>query len=264
MEPNVIRNILLGVGGLVIGSILLASSCTQVNTGQIGIKTTFGAVTGDPLPPGIYFVAPFVTDVHSLNTRIITTVVNSEAASKDLQVVDTAITLNYNLSTHDPKEFFIRLGNNQDLINASIVSPAINETFKAVVAQFTAEQLISQRDLVSKSIEDLLTTKLKQYDLFIDSISITSFKFSDAFNEAIEAKVTAQQKVLTAENDLQRIKVEAQQKIAEAQANATAMQSQAQTVTPEILQMEAIKKWDGHLPDVWSGSPLPFLVKGGK
>lgn len=254
------KSLVIGLIVSLIVVILGFSGCTQVNTGEVGVKTVFGKVSGEPLPPGIYFTSPIGTTIHILNTRVQTTTADSQAASKDLQVVHTAITMNYNLSTSDPRGFFTRLGNDQRSIQNSIVIPAMSETFKAVVADFTAEQLIDMRPQVSLRIESLLTTKLKQYDLFVDSISITNFQFSDSFNEAIEAKVTAQQSVLKAENDLQRIKIEAEQKITEAEANATAMQSQKAQVTPEILQMEAIKKWDGHLPQYVTGGSLPFIL----
>jgi regulator of protease activity HflC (stomatin/prohibitin superfamily) len=91
-------------------------------------------------------------------------------------------------------------------------------------------------------------------------VSITDFNFSEEYNRAIEAKVTAQQNALKAENGLTRIKIEAEQKVAQAQAEAKAkaLEVQKQQITPELLQLRTIEMmqqhWDGHLPEVYMGS----------
>jgi hypothetical protein len=99
-----------------------------------------------------------------------------------------------------------------------------------------------------------------------DAVSITDFNFSDDYNRAIEAKVTAQQNALKAENDLNRIKIEAEQKVRQTQAEAKALEVQKQQITPELVQLRTIEMmqqpWDGHLPDVYvsgQGGALPML-----
>lgn len=250
---------------------LLLTACSQIDTGEVGIKTTYGKVTGQALSPGMYFFMPGVSSIHILNTKVQTVEQDSQAASKDLQNVQTQITLNYHLGTQDPIAHYTRLGDNQEQIETSIVKPAMNEAFKAVVAQFTAEELITKREAVSNMIINVLGNRLKQYDLYVDSISITGFKFSDAYSGAIEAKQVAEQNANKAKNDLQRIQVEAQQKVVEAQAQAQAMQLQKQVVTPELIQLkqleiqaEIAKKWNGAYPTTYVGSPntLPLLNVG--
>lgn len=249
------------------------AACSQVETGEVGVKTSFGKVDGNALSPGLYWYMPGISRINILSTRVQTVEQDSQAASKDLQNVQTQLTLNYHLGTQDPVSHFVRLGADQTTIENSIVKPAMSETFKAVVAQFNAEELITKRETVSNYITDTLNKKLKQYDLYVDSISVTNFKFSDAYAQAIEQKQVAEQNANKAKNDLQRINVEAQQTIVRAQAQAQAMQLQKQVATPELIQLkqleiqsQMISKWNGQLPTYMMGSnnPTSMLLNVGK
>ena len=257
---------ILKVSGLILGVLVFLSlfvkSCTQIEAGEVGIETRLGKVSSGALGAGLYFTIPGITKINRLNTKIQTVEQDSQAASYDLQNVQTQLTLNYHLGATDPISHFIRLGNNQEQMEASIVKPAMSEAFKAVVAQYNAEQLITKRDIVSTQIVNGLSNKLKQYDLFVDSVSVTNFAFSKAFSDAIEAKQVAEQHANKAKNDLVRIQVEAQQEIVRAQAKAQAMQLQKTTITPELLQLKYIEKWDGHLPQYNLGGATPLINLG--
>lgn len=254
------KKLLLVLAGI---GLLTLSGCSQVETGQVGVKTSFGKISGDPLSPGFYFINPFGTTIHKLNTQILTVNEASEAASTDLQTVSTEITLNYNLSTLNPNSFYTRLGDNQIAIENSIVKPAIKESFKAVVAQYSAHELITKRAEVSNKIQDLLASKLKQYDLSIDSISVTNFNFSEAYNTSIEANVKAEQDTLTAQNLLAKAKIEAQTKVVEAQADADAMNLRKSSITPDIVAIKFIEKWNGVMPSTELGNnPMMQLMVG--
>ena len=115
------------------------------------------------------------------------------------------------------------------------------------------------------AIGGLLKQKMERHGLILDEFAIVNFAFSRSFAEAIEAKVKAEQEKLKAERDLQRIEVEAKQKVASARAEADALALQRQQVTRELLELrkvenerEAIRKWDGKLPNV-TGGTVPFI-----
>ncbi|MNZ81358.1 hypothetical protein D3C78_1000210 [compost metagenome] len=125
--------------------------------------------------------------------------------------------------------------------------------------------MITRRDVVSSEISEHLTARLAKYDLIVNDINIVNFKFSEAFNQSIEAKQVAQQQALKAENDLRRIEIEAKQKIAQAQAEAESLRLKKQEVTPELVQLKqievqekALEKWNGVLPSV-TGGATPFV-----
>ena len=86
------------------------------------------------------------------------------------------------------------------------------------------------------------------------------FSFSPSFNQAIEAKVTAEQHALAAKNLLAQKEYEAQQAVATAKGKAEAMQieSAALAKNPQVLQLRALERWDGVLPKV-AGGAVPFI-----
>lgn len=255
---------------IILTALTILIGCSQVETGEIGIKTTYGAVTGEVLSPGMYWYMPSVSKINILSTRIQTVHNNSNASSKDLQSIATEITLNYHLGLEDPVSHFKRLGSEKELIEKNIVIPAMSEVFKLVVAKFNAEELITKRDIVSNEIVKELSNKLKQYDLYVDSVSITNFQFSNAYATAIENKQVAEQMANKAKNDLSRIQIEAQQKIVQAEAQAKSMQLQKSVITGELVQMKRleiqeklIEKWNGNLPTyVGNNNPLSVLDVG--
>jgi regulator of protease activity HflC (stomatin/prohibitin superfamily) len=172
-----------------------------------------------------------------------------------LQVVHTQVTLAYYQDPCCVMDIWAKL--NDDAVDR-VVKPAILEAIKAQTAQYDAEQLIAQRATVRNGIEQYVRDRLAAHHIDVDAVSITDFNFSEEYNRAIEAKVTAQQNALKAENDLTRIKIEAEQKVAQAQAEAKALEVQKQQITPELLQLRTIEMmqqhWDGHLPEVYMGS----------
>jgi regulator of protease activity HflC (stomatin/prohibitin superfamily) len=238
-------------------------SFTTVDAGYRGVVLRFGAVTGRILDPGPHLITPFIETVRPISVQVQVEKVESQAASHDLQVVHTQVTLAYYQDPCCVTDIWAKL--NDDALNRVVV-PAIQEAIKAQTAQYDAEQLISQRPAVREGIENYVRARLEQHHIDVDSVSITDFNFSEEYNRAIEAKVTAQQNALKAENDLNRIKIEAEQKVAQAQAEAKALEVQKQQITPELLQLRAIEMmqqhWDGKLPDVYmagQGGTLPMI-----
>jgi regulator of protease activity HflC (stomatin/prohibitin superfamily) len=142
-----------------------------------------------------------------------------------------------------------------------IIDPAVQEAVKAVTAQFTAEELITRRSEVKEQIRESLAKRLLVFNIIVDDFNIVDFSFSREFNAAIEAKQTAEQQALKAKRDLDRIKIEAEQKVTQARAEAEAQRLQRETITPTILQLRAIEKWDGKFPQVIGGA-MPFIDLG--
>ncbi len=263
---------IVGLAVVIIAVALLLirlSPLVSVPAGHQGVVTTFGKVSPQALEPGLHLINPFakVTDI---STRIQKVDSQGDAASRDLQQVTTHIALQYHLNPADVPTFYQRVG---FAYEDTVVAPQIQETFKAVTARYTAEELVTKREEVRHAIRELLDQKLKELTgggLLVDDFSITNFAFSHSFNAAIEAKQEAEQLALKAKRDLERIQVEAQQKVAMAEAEAAALKAQKQEITPDLIKLReievqrmAIEKWDGRLPNV-NGGAMPFLNIGGK
>jgi regulator of protease activity HflC (stomatin/prohibitin superfamily) len=147
-------------------------------------------------------------------------------------------------------------------VESKVIDPRIQEVVKAVVARYSAEELLAKREEVKQEVELALRNQLASYNIVVEAIQITNFQFSASFDHAIEAKQTAEQNALKAKNDLERIKIEADQKIAMAKAEAETIRIQADAIRAqggaEYVQLKAIEKWNGQLPQV-SGANTPFI-----
>lgn len=242
-------------------TIALGSSFTQIDAGNVGVVKRFGQPVRQ-LDPGVHLVLPFaesVTDI-SVQTRIVKP--SEEAASHDLQVVHTEVTLAYHV---DPAYATYILVSLNDDAETRVITPATLEAIKSVTARFDAQQLISERPAVRDGIENFVKQRLAAYHIVAENVSITNFKFSDEYDRAIEAKVVAAQNAEKAQNDLTRIRIEADQQIAQAKGEAEALRAQKEQITPELLQLRTIEmmkeKWDGHLPETMVGGSgaLPMM-----
>lgn len=250
--------VVVGVLVLIVG----ASSFAQVEYGHVGLYKTFGKLNSNILSPGIHLKVPFIQTVIQVNTQVTKAETDTTASSKDLQPVSTHVAVNYSVNKESAYNLMNNIGGNFDSV---IINPAVQEIVKEVTARYQAEDLIAKRDIVAGEISEHLTKRLAKYDLIVNEINIVNFKFSDAFNQSIEAKQVAQQQALKASNDLKRIEIEAQQKITQAQAEAESLKLKKQEVTPELVQLKqievqekALEKWDGRLPSV-TGGATPFI-----
>ncbi|MEK4060863.1 MULTISPECIES: prohibitin family protein [Paenibacillus] len=246
---------------LVLG-LIAANSFATVEYGHVGLYKTFGKLNNNMLTPGIHLKIPFFQSVIQVNTQVTKAETDTTASSKDLQPVSTHVAVNYSVNKDSAYNLMNNIGGNFDAV---IINPAIQEIVKEVTAKYPAEDLITRRDAVAGEISGLLTARLAKYDLVVNDINIVNFKFSDAFNQSIEAKQVAQQQALKAENDLRRVEIEAKQKIAQAQAEAESLRLKKQEVTPELVQLKqievqekALEKWNGVLPSV-TGGATPFV-----
>ncbi|NQU77924.1 prohibitin family protein, partial [Candidatus Falkowbacteria bacterium] len=183
--------------------------------------------------------------------------VPASASSKDLQIVTSKIALNYHLDPNGVNKIWQEVGTDY---NIRIIAPSIQEAVKSVTAKFTAEELITKREEVKDQIKLNLSERLSSRFIIVDEFNIIDFSFSAAFNEAIEAKVTAEQLKLKADRDLERIKIEADQRVAEAEGKAKAILTEAQALrtNPQVVELRWIEKWDGKTPLYW-GEVSPFI-----
>jgi regulator of protease activity HflC (stomatin/prohibitin superfamily) len=260
MRHRLLLNAVLIIG--VLAALWLITPFAAVPAGHRGVMTTFGNPSNTVLSEGLHFRLPFAQHLNLVDVTIQKVEGDGNAASRDLQTVHTKIALNFHVKPEASVTVFRDLGNQP---GERIIVPSVQEAVKAVTARFTAEELIAKRTDVRDQIVSQLRERLARHGIVVDEFSIVNFNFSKSFNDAIEAKTTAEQLKLKAERDLQRIEVEARQKVTQAKAEAEALAAQRQQVTAELIRLReienqraAIEKWDGHLPHV-SGGAVPFV-----
>jgi regulator of protease activity HflC (stomatin/prohibitin superfamily) len=243
--------------------VLALESFTIVPAGHMGVQITMGTVNPTPLEAGVHFVNP-ISRVKEVNVQLQrATLEGASASTKDMQQVHTDITTNYRLSGEKVAGIYKDFGLN---VVDKVLAPSINEAFKSVTAHYTSEELITKRDEVSQSILQHVKQKVAQFDISIESVSLVNFGFSPDYQKAIEQKVIATQQKQKAEQDLERIKVEAASRIAQAEGEAKAISIQAQAIQSnggaQYVQLQAIEKWDGKLPNTVLGNNIPFINVG--
>jgi prohibitin 2 len=249
--------------------VILNESIVIVEAGHRGVVLYLGAVENRVLGEGVHFIAPFLEQVVPMEVRTQKFQAEASAASNDLQEVQTVIALNYRIDPTEANKIYQILGVNYA---DRVISPTIQESVKASVAKFNAEELITKRETAKSVIANAIRSTLAANDIQTQNVFITDFKFSDAFASQIEQKVVAFQKYLTELNNLRSVSVVANQSVAQAegQARATAAraggESQAIKIitsqlreSPEYLQWQAISKWNGQMPYALGSSGFPFF-----
>ncbi|MDP3245265.1 MAG: prohibitin family protein [bacterium] len=238
-------------------AIFTLGSVGTIGAGERGILLQFGAVKDKVFDEGLYFKIPFVQQVVKMDVKMQKDEIPASASSKDLQVVISKVAINFHLSPSSVNKIWQEVGKDY---NSRIIAPSIQEAVKAVTAKFTAEELIIKREDVKEQIKVNLAERLVKNNIIIDEINIIAFDFSNAFNDAIEAKVTAEQLKLKAERDLERIRIEAEQKVVEATGKAKAIKTEAEALNsnPKVVELRWIEKWDGKVPTYWGGAS-PFV-----
>lgn len=256
MEMKIKKLISYTVVGTVAFVIIFGSFGT-IGAGERGILLQFEAVKDKVFGEGLYFKIPFVQSVVKMDVKTQKDEVPASASSKDLQMVTSKIALNYHPDPDSVNKIWQEVGKNY---NTRIIAPSIQEAVKATIAKFTAEELITKREEVKEQIKENLTKRLLENFIIVDEFNIIDFSFSEAFNIAIEAKVTAEQLKLKAERDLERIRIEKEQMIAAAQGKAEAIRIEAQALmqNPKVVELRWIEKWDGKTPTYWGGAS-PFI-----
>lgn len=261
-----VKLIIGGVALFVVLIILIAVfPIVIIGAGERGVVfNNLSGVQEKVLGEGTHFRTPFVESVKTFDIRVQKNEVTAPAASKDLQTVTAKVVVNYHLDAGKVNKIYQNFPDETSIVDRVVV-PNTNEVVKAATAQYTAEQLLTQRAELKTKIDTALAERLRSYNVILDDVSITDLDFSAEFNAAIEAKATAQQQALKAEQDLVRIKTEAEQRVAQAKAEAEAIriQTEALSQNQNLIELEKAKRWDGKLPTtIVGGNTVPFFNVG--
>ena len=255
MKLKLTKKIVLPVVIAIVLIILIANSFTVVQAGHTGVLVTLGKVNDNVLQEGVHFKIPFIQQCVLIDNRIVKLEVETEAFSKDLQSVMTTLAINYRVDTAKSYSIYKNIGANYEAV---LVTPAVNEVLKAITAQYTAEQSVTNRALISEGLVTGLNEKLNDIGLYVTDVNIINFDFSEAFITAIEEKQVAQQKLLKAETEKQtaitNAEAEAQTIRIRAEAEADANRIISESITENVINYKKIEKWDGVLPRVTGGA----------
>ncbi len=230
-----------------------------VNAGERGVLMKFGEVQDKTLGEGLHLIIPLVNTVKNLSVRVQKQEISAEASSRDLQDVFTDVALNWHIIADEANLIFQQIGDETQVID-KIINPAVEEVLKAIMAKYTAEEIITKRGEVKAGVDELLTTRLVDYHIGVDDISLVHVHFSQRFSDAVEAKQIAEQEAKQADYIAQKAIKQAEAMVNLAKGETEAQRLIRETLTPDILQKKTIEKWDGTLPKVVTEGGLKLDV----
>jgi regulator of protease activity HflC (stomatin/prohibitin superfamily) len=250
--------LIVGIILLVFALVTISGTIAIVPAGYRGVVLQFGAVEDRVLGEGLHFITPYVESYRPMEVRTMKYEVDSDSASKDLMDVKTRVAVNYHLDPANVNIVYQKLGENyQD----RVIAPQVQEVVKAVTAKFDAEGLIQTRELAKNEIDKLLTERMLNRSIFVETISITNFEFPKVFMDSVTAKQTQVQKAMEAENKVKEAEAIAKQMIADATGKAESIRliNEQLRNSPDYLKLKSIERWDGKLPMFMGGNAVPFI-----
>lgn len=269
--------------------LIFACSIAVVPTGYTGILTTFGRVEERTIPAGFNIIAPW-QNVIKMDNRTQKVQVQTSAFSKDIQQVDILMSVNYCIDQETAQILYRTVGINY---YENVMYPRIQENTKAVFSQYSAENLIGERDMLSDKVLEHTSNDMQSYGIKIISIAIEDIDFTDAFTNAVEAKQVAAQNKLTAETqqaqktmeeqaaaeraiiaanaeaeksiiaanaDLEVVKVQAEAALYAGEKEAEMNKRISESLAGDIIQYYWIKQWDGILPSTVLGGDASYMI----
>jgi regulator of protease activity HflC (stomatin/prohibitin superfamily) len=248
---NASRNRDTSIAGRIILTLLILAIISTffvvIPAGKRGVLMEFGQVKEVILTEGLHPLIPVVNTVEKLSVRVQKQEIIVQAACQDLQNISLEVALNWHLDANKIYLIFQQIGNQNQIID-KIINPSLSEVIKSVTAQYTAEEIIKQRSQVKTEVDTKLRDRLENYHILMDDLSFLNIHFSDRFQEAVEAKQIAEQEARRAGFIAQKALKKAEAKINLAKGEAEANRLIQASLTPEILQRQTLKRWNGRLP----------------
>ena len=205
--------------GIILFIVLILVAClTSVSTGHTGVATKFGEVQDYTLDSGLHSKAPWIK-VIEMDNRVQKVTVDMECFSSDIQEVKCKYTLNYQISKENAQTIYKTIG--KDYYH-NVIEPNVAKAVKTVVAQYTAETLVGNRDQLAGEIEVMLSDNLVPYHIEVVGTSIEDLDFADGFTTAVEQKQVAVQNKLKAVTEQEQKTIEEQQSAERAKIKADA------------------------------------------
>jgi len=218
--------------------ILLFNCVTRIGTGNVGVLTLFGRVTGETLPEGIHLINPLKT-VNEMSIRSQSVKESASVPSSEGLMMALDTSLIYHLNPDRAADVFQKLGPRYEDV---VVEPSLRSAIREATASHSANALYSgERDLVAKQIFESLNAQLTPRGMIIENVLLRDIQLPATLKQSIELKQQAEQEALAMNFRLQKETQEAQRKRIEAQGVRDFQQIVAQGITPSLLEWKGIE-----------------------
>lgn len=254
---------------LLIAFIMVPFSFHTVSSGEVAVVKHLGKIE-DVKTAGTHYDLWVTNKYITYDTKVQDFEVFTAAYSSDAQPMEIAMTIQYQILSDKVVDIATQYGK-LDILQNRIESVAI-ERVKAVLSSHKAMDIIAKRAQISPDVEAAIKELIgDEYYVNVTTVVLDNIDFSDAFEQAVEDKMIAEQAKLKAdyENDKKVANAQAQIDIAKAEAEALMIAAEAEakaneivsaSITDKILEKNTIEKWDGKLPSVTSGDGIMIDV----
>lgn len=248
----------------------ILSIIASVPAGHVGVVSTFGKVDENARDAGLYVKAPW-SSVTQMSIQEQRYAFDTVAYSSDIQEAAVKGSVNYIIDKTAAVNLYRTVGVNY---LEKLIAPRVVESLKDVFSHYRAEELISQRDSISKAICEKMNQELEVYGITIVGLQIEDIDYSDLFTSAIEAKQVATQEKLRAQTEQERITMEKEAQLARdkaqaetdaeikrinaqaeadrvkmlADAEAEANKKISESLTEDLIKYTQVSNWNGVMP----------------
>lgn len=198
---------------------------------------------------------PLIQSKKRFDVKTIRADYKTQTYTKDIQTATIIVSYSYNLIANDIVQTYREYGNDWQ---ERILYPNLEQSIKAEVGKWNADQMVANRDKVASDILASLQARMlsHNYPVSITNFQMINIDYSTQFEQAIEKKVVAEQRALEEANITKQVEQRAKQKVVDAKAEAESMRIRANALAqnPKLVSYEAVQKWDGKLPQIMAGN----------
>jgi regulator of protease activity HflC (stomatin/prohibitin superfamily) len=240
-------------------AVISFNSFVIINPGEAGVLSVLGKAKDGVLLEGVHFKPPVISQVDVYDLTVQKFEVPAQSSTKDLQQLTASFAINFRLDPIEVVTIRRTQGTLQNIVS-KIIAPQTQESFKVAAARRTVEEAITKRDELKLDFDEALSQRLSKYGIIVLDTSVVDLNFSTEFSKAVEEKQIAEQRAQRAVYIAREAEQEAEATINRAKGQAEAQRLLRETLTTELLQKQAIEKWDGKFPQVLGGNgAVPFL-----
>ncbi len=230
---------------------LVLSCIVQIGPGQVGVPILFGSVQDNVLKSGLNLVNPLITvEELDIKTQAYTmSVANMEGQIKGDDAINTLtsdgltlrldVTIWYRVNESEAPNIIRTIGTNYE---EKIVRPAVRTALRDISVKYTATDIYSVKR--EDFIIDVTKNLEKSFDgrgVILEKVLLRNVELPDKVREAIDEKISAEQRAQQMVFVLQKEKQEAERKKVEATGISEAQKIISNTINPQYLQWKYIE-----------------------
>lgn len=251
--------------------VMIVGSIKIMDQTEIGIVKTFGRVN-HTISGGLNFINPISDTIEVMDLRVHVREASFASYTKDAQPLTASIEYQYEPDASRAMDIVTQYGSYEIL--ETKLSAAVEERTKIVFARYGAMALMENRSTLSAQVQDEVKELETLFPVNFTQVIVKDIDFSDAFEEAVEAKMQAEQNALRAENEKQEAitRAEQEREVASIEAEAAILTAQGEAEALAIIRealenmpatwvaQQYLEKWDGQLPQFITGDGAGVML----